>query len=70
MENCLGPCPSLGQSPPPRVTGTRVAVTDETIPNKINVHVVSIGGPMALEISQERRPVEREMVLLEIRLRK
>src|SRR5258708_31417978 len=60
----------LGQTPPPGIPRARIAISAHTLANEIDIRVVFVGGPMLLEVVQERRPVRLEAVGLEIAQRK
>src|SRR5205085_12019829 len=47
----------LGQPPPFRVSATRHSLARRAVADKVDVHVIVVRRPIALEILQERRPV-------------
>ena len=60
----------LSQPPPAGTAGARRPVAHETIADEIDIGVVIVGRPVALEIVEERGPVRLESMHLEIAQRK
>jgi hypothetical protein len=58
-------CPQFGQPPLTRITTAGCTVSADTVPQKIDIDIL-VSRPMALEIIEERWPVERQSVLLEV----
>jgi hypothetical protein len=56
----------LGQSPPAGIAHTRRAIPDRAMPYEIDIGVVLVGRPVPLEIVEERRPVGKQPMHLEI----
>ena len=56
----------LGQAPPAGTAGARRAGADRPIADEIDVGVVLVGRPMALEVVEERRPIGKQPMPLEI----
>src|SRR2546428_6529331 len=71
MEDGLG-CSGahFSQPPPAWITGTCRSTADGALAHEIDVCMVSIRGPMMLEVVKECRPVMRQAVLLKVRQRK
>ena len=56
----------LGQAPPASIAHARRAVAECALADEIDIGVILVGRPMALEIVEERRPVGLEAMHLEI----
>ena len=59
-------CVLLGQPPPSGIAHAHRASTDRSVANEIDVGVVLVGRPMALEIVKKGRPVALQAIRLEI----
>ena len=58
--------PFLRQAAPAGIAGAIGAVAVQTVADEIDIHVVFIGRPVPLEVFEERRPIGRQVVNLEI----
>ena len=56
----------FSQAPPSSAARSRRAVAVDAITDEINIGVIVIGRPMALEIVEERRPIGQQPMHLEI----
>jgi hypothetical protein len=70
MENRLCTAAFLAEPPPTRVAHSRRAVAMQTIADEVDVNVVAVGWPVALEVVEKGRPLWRNPVCLEIPNRK
>ena len=60
----------LGQPPPAGIAHARRAVARDAVANEIDIDVIFVGRPVALEIVEEARPVGQQPVRFEIAQRK
>ena len=60
----------LGQAFPARAAAASGSITGKTITHEIDIGVRAIGGPMPLKVFEERRPVGRQPMRLEVAQRK
>jgi dihydrofolate reductase len=71
VEDGLGrPGTLLGQTFPARAAAASGSITGKTITHEIYISVRAIGGPMPLKVFEERRPVGRQPMRLEVAQRK
>jgi hypothetical protein len=56
----------LGQAPPAGVAHARRAVAVNAVADELDIGVILVGRPVALEIIEEARPVRRQSMRLEI----
>src|SRR5579875_108997 len=70
MKHGFRACARFRDPSPARITTASRAVSARAVPNEINACVLFVRWPMLLKIVQERRPILRETVLLEILQRK
>ena len=61
---CTGPL--LRHAPPARIPGPGGSVSHRAIPHELDADVVPIGRPVVLEIVEEGRPVQRELIGLKV----
>lgn len=69
-DGLRAPSALLGESPPFGVPLSRGSVSEHPFADEIDVDIVFVGRPMALEIVKERRPIPLQTVLVEIVQRK
>src|SRR5262249_18849716 len=62
--------PPLAEAPPAGATGAGRAVANHARTHVLDGGVVTIGRPVALKILQKSGPIVRELVSLEVRVRK
>lgn len=71
VEDGLGrPGALLGEPFPSRVPAASSAVAGQAVANEVDIGVRAIGWPISLEVLQERRPVRRQPMHLEVAQRK
>jgi len=58
--------PQFRRPPPPRITHPRRAVPGAAIADEIDIGVILVRWPVALEVVEEARPVQREAMRLEV----
>jgi hypothetical protein len=56
----------LGQAPPARIASASGAIAHHAVAHKIDIDVILVGRPVALEIIEEARPVWQQPVRFEI----
>jgi len=65
VKDRFGRSSLVGQPSPTGVPSARTAVTHETITHEVDVDVIAVRRPMALEVVEKGRPVGLEVVRLE-----
>lgn len=66
VEDGLRAAALLSQPPPAGIPHARGAVATQSVSDEVNLQVTAIGWPVVLEVVEERGPVGREAVDLEV----